>query len=135
MSKTVNKHDECKVKSLVKFHDITMLQGHTLGAAMTGGMGGGNGGEVQQAPQQQQAYQEPAYQQQQQQPCQFELKQFIECTQNQNDISMCTGFNEVLRECKLRYSKFYAKVDLYNSKDDMFFYLKNICIIHTNGIS
>merc|ERR1719187_1499890 len=38
------------------------------------------------------------------QPCQYELKQFLECSQVQNDLSMCSGFNEVLRECKLRYA-------------------------------
>lgn len=68
-------------------------------------MSGGHGGEVQQqAPPQQPAYQQPVYQEQtMQQPCQMELKQFIECTQTQNDISMCQGFNEVLKECKFRY--------------------------------
>jgi len=72
---------------------------------MTGGGGGGQSGEVQQA-QPQQAYQEPVYQQQpQQQPCQMELKQFIECTQTQNDISMCQGYNEVLKDCKIRFGR------------------------------
>lgn len=69
------------------------LQGHTMGAAMTGG----SGGETLSA------YQEPVYQQTQQHPCQIEFRQFIECTQTQNDISMCQGFNEVLKECKLRF--------------------------------
>ncbi len=32
--------------------------------------------------------------------CEFELKQFIECTQNQHDITLCQGFNEALRQCK-----------------------------------
>ncbi|XP_052075354.1 coiled-coil-helix-coiled-coil-helix domain-containing protein 2-like [Mytilus californianus] len=67
--------------------------GHTLDAAMTGG----SGGET--LP----TYQEPAYQQTQLQPCQMEFRQFIECTQTQNDISMCQGFNEVLKECKLKF--------------------------------
>lgn len=60
-----------------------------MGAAMTGG----SAGET--LP----AYQEPVYQQ----PCQMEFRQFIECTQTQNDISMCQGFNEVLKECKLKF--------------------------------
>ncbi|VDI38189.1 coiled-coil-helix-coiled-coil-helix domain-containing protein 2-like [Mytilus galloprovincialis] len=67
--------------------------GHTLGAAMTSG----SGGET--LP----PYQEPVYQQTQEQPCQMEFRQFIECTQTQNDISMCQGLNEVLRECKLKF--------------------------------
>jgi ubiquitin carboxyl-terminal hydrolase 6/32 len=72
---------------------------------MSGGGGGGQSGEVQQA-QPQQVYQEPVYQQQpQQQACQMELKQFIECTQTQNDISMCQGYNEVLKDCKIRFGR------------------------------
>ena len=73
--------------------------GHTIGADKTGGGGWGQNGEVQQV-QPQQVYQEPVYQQQ---PQQMELKQFIECTQTQNDISMCQGYNEVLKDCKIRF--------------------------------
>lgn len=36
----------------------------------------------------------------QQQACQFEFKQFLECTQTQSDISLCQGFNEVFRQCQ-----------------------------------
>ena len=67
---------------------------------MTGGMSG------QQAPVEQ--YQAPAGQQQQQQynsPCQYELDQFLECSKNQSDLSMCYGFNEALKECKVRFGK------------------------------
>ncbi|XP_046374458.2 coiled-coil-helix-coiled-coil-helix domain-containing protein 2-like [Haliotis rufescens] len=75
--------------------------GHTIGAAMTGGMGGGN------APAPQQETPQPLYQQQQQQqqsagPCQVELKQFLDCANNQSDLSLCFGFNEALRQCKLQ---------------------------------
>lgn len=35
-------------------------------------------------------------------PCQYELQQFVECAQNQGDITLCQGLNDVLRECKLR---------------------------------
>ncbi|CAC5381195.1 CHCHD2 [Mytilus coruscus] len=73
--------------------------GHTLGVAMTGGS------DSETLP----AYQEPVYQQTHQQPCQVEFKQFIECTQTQNDISMCQGLNEVLRECKLKFGKLYLR--------------------------
>ncbi|CAN7988299.1 unnamed protein product, partial [Ixodes pacificus] len=74
--------------------------GHTIGHALTGGVGGG--GEVA-APA---AVQQPQQQQQQQQQlsgaCQYELKQFLECAQNQHDISLCEGFNQVLKECRLQ---------------------------------
>ena len=47
---------------------------------------------------------QPAYDQQpgqQPQACQYELKQFLECAQNQSDISLCYGFNEALKQCKM----------------------------------
>jgi len=67
--------------------------GHTLGHALTGG-GGGAPEAV--APVQGQAA--PA--QPQSNACQFEFKQFLECTQQQSDISLCQGFNEVFRQCQ-----------------------------------
>merc|ERR1719295_2312517 len=36
----------------------------------------------------------------QQQPCALELQDFIRCTQTQSDITLCEGFNQVLKECK-----------------------------------
>lgn len=39
-----------------------------------------------------------------QDPCKFELEQFLSCAQTQsNDLSLCEGFNQVLKECKVRY--------------------------------
>jgi len=32
--------------------------------------------------------------------CQFELRQFIECSQTQQDLSLCQGFSEALRDCR-----------------------------------
>jgi len=82
--------------------------GHTIGHAMTGGGGGAAPPAEAQPVQQMQpaSYQQPYYQQQQQQqegPCGFEIKQFIECTQTQNDISLCQGFNEAIRQCRLNH--------------------------------
>lgn len=67
---------------------------------MTGGMGGG---AQQPAPVEQ--YQAPPQQQQQQyqNPCQYELDQFINCSKNQSDLSLCYGFNEALKECRVRF--------------------------------
>ncbi|GFT13088.1 hypothetical protein TNCV_431881 [Trichonephila clavipes] len=70
--------------------------GHTIGHALTGGMGGGSAPEAA-APAAAPAQAAPA---QGQNPCTFEFKQFLECTQNQSDISLCQGFNEVFRECQ-----------------------------------
>merc|ERR1719436_520319 len=81
--------------------------GHVVGSALTGGMGGGGGGHQEQQLQQQQqpAYpQQPQYgQPQPQEPqgaCAWEIKSFIQCAQQQSDISLCEGFNEALRQCK-----------------------------------
>ncbi|ESO12684.1 hypothetical protein HELRODRAFT_187955 [Helobdella robusta] len=77
--------------------------GHTLGAAMTGGLGGSRAPAEQPVEQQQQ----PAYNQQQtsggDNPCAYQLRQFIECAQSQHDITLCQGFNEALRECRVSY--------------------------------
>merc|ERR1719317_1126935 len=79
--------------------------GHVVGHAITGGMSGGGAQpeQIQQQPQQQQ----PAYQQQQygqpQEPqgaCAWEIKSFIQCAQQQSDLTLCEGFNEALRQCK-----------------------------------
>lgn len=86
-------------------------QGHTIGAAMTGGMGGGN------APAPQQEAPQPLYQQQQQSagPCQVELKQFLDCANNQSDLSLCFGFNEALRQCKLQNGEMGTLIFRLNS--------------------
>jgi len=34
-------------------------------------------------------------------PCQLEMKQFLDCAQNQYDIMLCQGFNEALRQCRI----------------------------------
>ncbi|KAK2121259.1 putative coiled-coil-helix-coiled-coil-helix domain-containing protein chchd2p9, mitochondrial [Saguinus oedipus] len=76
--------------------------GHTLGHAITGGFGGGSDPEPARPDI---TYQEPQRtqpaQQQQQQPCFCEIKQFLECAQNQGDIKLCEGFSEVLKQCRL----------------------------------
>ena len=83
--------------------------GHTVAHAITGGLGGGNHQPEQAGPaevQQQQQMQPQHYGQPLagQDPCKFELEQFISCAQSQpSDLSLCDGFNQVLRECKTRY--------------------------------
>jgi len=87
-----------------------MLQGHTVGHALTGMLGGGGGGgsnEVQQvgaAPAPQQGYY-GAQQQEPTGPCAWEIKQFLHCAQGQSDLTLCEGFNEALRQCKQAHSK------------------------------
>ena len=50
-----------------------------------------------------QQYGQPMQQQQGFNPCEFEMKEFMQCAQNQQDLALCQGFNEVLRSCKLRH--------------------------------
>lgn len=76
---------------------------------MTGMFSGGGDKEVQQQQHQDapvQQYAAPAQQQQQQQnPCAYQLDQFLSCAQNQHDLTLCDGFNEVLRQCKVQYNQ------------------------------
>ncbi|XP_038614788.1 coiled-coil-helix-coiled-coil-helix domain-containing protein 2 [Tachyglossus aculeatus] len=81
--------------------------GHTLGHALTGGFGGSGGAEPAKPDityQEPQGTQPPAYQAAQQQtqfsPCHYEMKQFLECAQNQGDLKLCEGFSEVLKQCR-----------------------------------
>lgn len=83
--------------------------GHVAGHALTGMFSGGGGQQPQQAvdqQQQMQQQQQPYYGNQMQQPneptgpCAWEIKQFIQCAQNQSDLTLCEGFNEALRQCK-----------------------------------
>lgn len=79
--------------------------GHTVGSAMTSALGIGGGHQPAAAAEQpQEAVAQPQYVNQQQgsAPCAFELDQFIRCTQ-QNDLQVCYGFNEALKECRARY--------------------------------
>lgn len=32
--------------------------------------------------------------------CAWEIKQFLQCAQNQSDLTLCDGFNEAVRQCK-----------------------------------
>lgn len=79
--------------------------GSVVGHAITGAFSGGSNQQPQQQQQQAQPAAVPQQQQQQynQNPCFQQLQQFMECTQNQSDLSMCQGFNDALKDCKLRY--------------------------------
>ncbi|CAI9590464.1 unnamed protein product [Staurois parvus] len=90
--------------------------GHTIGHAITGGFGGSNSEPARadityQAPQ-------SAYQQQQTQytPCQYEMKQFLECAQNQTDLKLCEGFSEVLKQCRFANGMFPTFLANFNCK-------------------
>ncbi|XP_050541225.1 coiled-coil-helix-coiled-coil-helix domain-containing protein 2 [Daktulosphaira vitifoliae] len=74
--------------------------GHTVGHAVTGLFSGGSSHD--EVPQQVQPIQSMPVDQSNQQggACAFEIKQFLQCAQNTDDISLCSGFNEAIRQCK-----------------------------------
>ncbi|CAH2232800.1 jg16582 [Pararge aegeria aegeria] len=75
--------------------------GHVAGSALTGLFSGGSSSEPAQQQQAQPAQATYNQGQQPQGPCAWEIKQFIECAQQQHDLSLCEGFNEALRQCKV----------------------------------
>lgn len=64
---------------------------------MTGMLSGG-GNDANQAAAPASDYAQPL---EQQGPCAWELQQFLQCAQGQGDLSLCQGFNEALRQCKV----------------------------------
>ncbi|MBN3275835.1 CHCH2 protein, partial [Polyodon spathula] len=78
--------------------------GHVVGSALTGAFSGDSSSEpAKPASMPQQPARQPAYQQQG--PCHFEVKQFLDCATNQDDLHLCEGFSEVLKQCKLSHGK------------------------------
>ncbi|XP_036027915.1 protein ZBED8-like [Onychomys torridus] len=76
--------------------------GHTLGHAITGGFSGGGNAEPARPDI---TYQDPQeaqlLDQQSRGPCSLEIKQFLECAQNQSDVKLWQGFKEVLQQCRI----------------------------------
>ncbi|KAM7331912.1 hypothetical protein ACRRTK_008620 [Alexandromys fortis] len=76
--------------------------GHTLGHAVTGAFSGGGSAEPARPDI---TYQEPRgaqlLAQESPGPCFLEIKQFLECAQNQSDVKLCEGFNEVLWQYRI----------------------------------
>jgi len=74
--------------------------GHTMGHALTGGFGGGSEPAAQEQEAVSQGAPEPLTRPAMMGACNFEMRQFLECAQTQHDLSLCDGFNEVLKQCK-----------------------------------
>ncbi|XP_012282739.1 coiled-coil-helix-coiled-coil-helix domain-containing protein 10, mitochondrial isoform X1 [Orussus abietinus] len=75
--------------------------GHTIGHGLTGLFGGSGEPAAAAAPAAAPAAQQyPGAPAQQGGACSWEIKQFLECAQNQSDLTLCEGFNEALRQCK-----------------------------------
>lgn len=74
-----------------------------MGHALTGMFSGGSSDQpAAAAPAQAAPHGGP---QQAQGPCSWEISQFLQCAQNQGDLTLCEGFNEALRQCKTSNSK------------------------------
>jgi hypothetical protein len=87
---------------------IGSAAGHMIGHALTGG--GSEAAAAVPAESVAPVQQQSAYGQQQRPigggMCEQEFQQFIRCTQEQADISLCSGYNELLKECKIRSNAF-----------------------------
>ncbi|XP_034489693.1 coiled-coil-helix-coiled-coil-helix domain-containing protein 2 [Drosophila innubila] len=85
--------------------------GHTVGHGLTSLFSGSGDKEAAApaaaaaAPQQQQQpyYAQPTQANEPQGACAWEIKQFLQCAQGQSDLTLCEGFNEALRQCKVQH--------------------------------
>merc|ERR1712071_434848 len=82
--------------------------GHVAGSALTGMFGGGSSAPAPPAPQPAAPYygEAQAHPQEPTGACAYEIKQFLQCSQNQHDLTLCEGFNEALRQCRSSSSSF-----------------------------
>lgn len=80
--------------------------GHTIGAGITGLFSGSGSNEVAapapQAAAPMQQYAGASAANAAKGPCSFEIEQFLQCAQGQSDLTLCEGFNEALRQCKVQ---------------------------------
>jgi len=79
--------------------------GHTIGHAMTGLFSGGSEAAAPDATTTPQTAAQGAPAAPAAGACSWEVKQFLECAQNQSDLSLCESFNEALRQCKMANSQ------------------------------
>jgi len=81
---------------------IGSAAGHAITGMFSGSGSSDSHAQNGQAPPPQQYQQQaaPAQDQSQQGPCAWEIKQFLQCAQQQSDLSLCDGFNEAIRQCK-----------------------------------
>ncbi|CAK9300348.1 unnamed protein product [Gordionus sp. m RMFG-2023] len=71
--------------------------GHTLGHAMTGAFSGGKAEDSSNAPianGSNTEYNNTS-------PCLYEMKQFLECSEQNSDLSLCQGFQQAFKNCKI----------------------------------
>lgn len=52
-------------------------------------------------------------------PCHFEVKQFLDCATNQNDLSLCEGFSETLKQCKYSHGEYIEQGHMTQQEEDI----------------
>ncbi|MXQ97656.1 hypothetical protein E5288_WYG019166 [Bos mutus] len=77
--------------------------GHVVGSALTGAFSGGSSEPAQ--PAAQQAPERAAPQPLQMGPCAYEIRQFLDCSTTQSDLTLCEGFSEALKQCKYNHGQ------------------------------
>ncbi|KAK1328586.1 hypothetical protein QTO34_012159 [Cnephaeus nilssonii] len=95
--------------------------GHVMGSALTGAFSGGSSEPAQPAASageqwgpetlrptsleatEQGAPARAASQPLQMGPCAYEIKQFLDCSTTQRDLTLCEGFSEALKQCKYNH--------------------------------
>lgn len=82
--------------------------GHAVGAGITGAFSGGGRGASEPAPQPAAAAQPVGEKQcselDENGPCALEIRQFLKCTEENSDLSVCQCFNDALKKCRQRYN-------------------------------
>ena len=38
-------------------------------------------------------------------PCAYEIRQFLDCSTAQSDLTLCEGFSEALKQCKYNHGE------------------------------
>ena len=80
--------------------------GHAVGHGLTGLFSGSDKQEVAAAPQAAapvQQYAGASGSNDAKGPCSWEIQEFLQCAQGQSDLTLCEGFNEALRQCKVQH--------------------------------
>lgn len=83
--------------------------GHAVGAGITGAFSGGGRGASEPAAPQQPAAPQPVGEKQcsdldENGPCALEIRQFLKCTEENSDLTVCQCFNDALKKCRQRYN-------------------------------
>jgi len=79
---------------------IGSAMGHYLGNRLTN-----DKGEPMEANQQNEVLDQNQMAQQQMQPCEFEWKQFLECSQKESNLAQCQVFNDIFKQCQTRLAE------------------------------